>query len=91
MASVRNLKKTINYIAGELFMECLFRSDLDEKETDNILTKILQKQDEFLSKANNPNGTKNKKLVKEYYKKLKSDLQKDTDDIIEEILNLKKK
>ncbi len=92
MASKKDLKQSINGIAGELFAECLFCRlyipGVDPTKADDVLTKILDMQTEFLSRANRPDGKCNQKLVKAYYKKLKENLVKKIEEIAGEIGNL---
>ena len=92
MASKKELKQTINGIAGELFAECLFSrlyiQGVNPEEADKVLTKILEVQSEFLNRANRPNGKANQKLVKAYYQKLKENLQKKIEEIGVDIANL---
>ena len=51
MASRKELKKNINYIAGELFTECLVNSlyvpGTDKQKADELMAEILKMQDEF--------------------------------------------
>ena len=53
MASRKELKKNINYIAGELFTECLVNSlyvpGTDKQKADELMAEILKMQDEFFS------------------------------------------
>lgn len=48
MASRRELKKNVNYIAGELFMECLVNSlyvpGTDKTKADELMGRILSVQ-----------------------------------------------
>ena len=54
MASRKALKKNVNYIAGELFAECLMNSlyvpGTDKKKADELMGEILKMQDEFISR-----------------------------------------
>ena len=54
MASRKALKKNVNYIAGELFTECLVNSlyvpGTDKKKADELMSEILKMQDEFISR-----------------------------------------
>ena len=54
MASRKELKKNINYIAGELFTECLVNSlcvpGTDKQKADELMAEILKMQDEFISR-----------------------------------------
>ena len=92
MASKKDLKQTINGLAGELFAECLFcrlyLPSVNSEEADKVLTKILEMQTDFLSRACRPDGKANQKLVKAYYRKLKENLRKRIDEIGNDITNL---
>ena len=51
MAKRRELKKNVNYIAGELFSECLINSKFipgtDKKKADELMVEIMKMQDEL--------------------------------------------
>jgi len=46
------LKKNVNYIAGELFTECLINSmfipGTDKSKADELMAEVLKMQDEFV-------------------------------------------
>lgn len=94
MANKRVLKKEIMYAAGELFTETLvcklYVPDTDQEKADALMTRILNMQDDFICRAGKPDGKDNKALVKEYYKKLRADLQAEVDAIAAEIGGLNK-
>lgn len=94
MAKRRNLKRDIGYVAGELFTEVLVAKMLvpgiDHDKGDQLLGRILDMQDEFVQRAAKPDGKENKKLVKEYYKKLEADLQQAINAIVDDIHALNK-
>ncbi len=85
MANRRNLKKSINYIASELFTECmvnkLYIPGTNAEKADDLMGRILNMQDEFLSRVSHaePGNTKG------FFKKLNADLQEEINAIIEEI------
>ena len=59
MANKRELKKSINYVVGDLFQECIVLKVIkkaDNAKVDEILTDILDVQNEFLARANHPLG-----------------------------------
>ena len=78
MASRKALKKNVNYIAGELFAECLMNS-LYVPGTDK------KKADEFISRISHTEPGN----VKGYYNKFRSDFNAKVDSIIEAIGKLK--
>ena len=54
------------------------------------MTRILDMQDEFVRRASHPDGKDNPALVKEYYRKLRVDLQTEVDAIAAQIGELNK-
>lgn len=87
MASRKTLKKNVNYIAGELFAECLLSSisgKADKKKADEILTLILALQDEFISRISHTEPGN----VKGFYKKFRSDFNAKVDEIADAIATL---
>ena len=81
MANKRDLKKSINYIAGDLFQECLVLKLIkkaDSAKADEILTDILDLQNEFLARVTHPQPG----CIKGFYRKLYSDFGDGVDAII---------
>ena len=89
MASRSDLKKNINYIAGELFTECmvhnLYVPGTDKKKADELLGEILNMQDEFISRISHTEPGN----VKGFYKKLIVDFNAKVDEIIDAMGKLK--
>ena len=89
MASRRELKKNVNYIAGELFMECLVNSlyvpGTDKAKADKLMTEVLEMQDEFVSRISHTEPGN----VKRFYKKFREDFNKKVNEIIDGIGKLK--
>ena len=83
MASRKELKKNINYIAGELFTECLVNSlyvpGTDKQKADELMAEILKMQDEFISRISHTEPGN----VKGFYKKLRADFNAKVDEIID--------
>ncbi len=94
MAKRRILKKDISYVAGDLFLETLicmlYVPGVDSGKADVVMARILDMQDEYVRRANRPDGKDNKKRVKEYYRKLRADLQTEINAIATEIGELSK-
>ena len=88
MASRRELKKTVNYISGELFSECLINSmfvpGTDKAKADQLMAEILKMQDEFISRISNTEPGN----VKGFYKKFRSDFNAKVNEIIDAIAKL---
>lgn len=89
MASRRELKKSVNYIAGELFMECMISSTyvpgVDNSKADKCMSEILNMQDEFINRISHTESGN----VKGYYKKFYEDFNKKVEEIIESISKFK--
>ena len=94
MAKRRILKKDISYVAGDLFLETLicmlYVPGVDSGKADVVMARILDMQDEYVRRANRPDGKDNKKRVKEYYRKLRADLQTEINAIATDIGELSK-
>ncbi|MBC8602334.1 hypothetical protein H8784_11490 [Parabacteroides acidifaciens] len=94
MAKRRILKKDISYVAGDLFSEALvcklYIPGVDSDKADAVMSRILDMQDEYIRRANRPDGKDNKARVKEYYNKLLADLQAEVNAIATEIGELSK-
>ena len=89
MASRKALKKKVNYIAGELFTECLvhklYLPGIDPQKADALMGDILHMQDEFLSRISHTEPGN----VKGFYKKFKADFNAKVDEVIERMGQLK--
>lgn len=94
MAKRRTLKKDIHYVAGELFAEVLIARMLipgtDPEKAEVVMERILDMQDEFIRRAGRADGKDNNALVREYYQKLRIDLQTEVDAIAGAIGDLTK-
>lgn len=89
MANRRTLKKGIQLVTSDLITESyinyLMLKKMDNAGFDAIVEKIADINNDFLARVNHPNGTKEPKLVKTYYKKLIEDFNKEVDQIIEKL------
>lgn len=85
MASRRELKKNVNYIAGELFTECLINSmfipGTDKDKADELMSEVLKMQDEFVTRISHTEPDN----VKVFYKKFRADFNAKVNEIIEAI------
>jgi len=84
----KDLKKHINYLCGELLAECIavsqFTSRDNIQDIENVAMSILKMQDDWICRLSHIEPG-SKKL---FFKKLKEDMQKRTDEIIDQIQNL---
>lgn len=88
MANKRTLKKTVNYITGELFTECVvlrnFVPGVDANKVNDIMSRVLYMQDELIRRINHPEPGN----IKGSYKKIREDLNKQLNSFIEEISSI---
>ncbi|MCU4177423.1 hypothetical protein [Carboxylicivirga sp. N1Y90] len=78
MASIKELKKDINFLASELVTEAyikeMLKDDVNSDQLAQILVKAMIYRNELIKRANHPDGKDNPKLVKAYYTKLRKDM-----------------
>ena len=88
MASRRKLKKNVNAIIEDLFMHSMMQEllnpEIDKNKVDDILTRIYNAENEFLSRISHTEPGN----VKEYYKKFREDFSEETSQIIADIVAL---
>lgn len=81
----RKLKKSINYLCGELFAECVallqYRNEIAREDVDNLMKSILLMQNDLICRCSHvePGSTKL------YFKKLRETMIRTTDEIVEQI------
>ena len=84
----RNKGEDVNYIAGELFSECLINSmfvpGTDKAKADELMAEILKMQDEFISRISHTEPGN----VKGFYKKFRVDFNAKVNEIIDAIAKL---
>jgi len=78
MASVRELKKDINFLASELITEAyvkqLLKDDVDNDKIAHVMVNAIEFRNELVKRANHPDGKDNPKLVKAFYMQLRKDM-----------------
>lgn len=86
MASLKGIKKDIDYLVEEIISDCyvaLYFND-DQKKYDKILSIINEAVDfrnEMFEQVNNPPEKKNKSLVKKHYAHLRRTMLSRVDDM----------
>ncbi|MEI6275027.1 MAG: hypothetical protein WCP08_03505 [Prolixibacteraceae bacterium] len=76
MASIRQLKKEIEFLSSQLIGDCIdFVQTFNGKELEAmaVIDEIVVLHNMTVDKINNPDGKNNRKLVKAYYQKLKNE------------------
>jgi hypothetical protein len=89
MANRRTLKKQIRAILGQLMDECIICNlvlpKFDNTTLDTFAARIIEINDEFIARANHPEGTKDRKRTKQYYSALVQDFNKATLELIQDM------
>jgi hypothetical protein len=96
MASVRELKKDIDYLIFEVISDCFVFSNVHPEDKSDELSTIISDAVEFrndlIARVNNPDGKDNPKIVKAYYNSVSKDLLSGVDKLFERLsaLSVKK-
>jgi hypothetical protein len=95
MASVRELKKDIDYLVFEVISDCFVYSNIhpDNKsdELSTLISDAVEFRNDLIARVNNPDGKDNPKIVKAYYKTVEKDLIKGVDELFERLSALSSK
>ncbi len=85
MATVRRLKKEIEFMSSQLIGDCIdFLETFDDKKDTTMLSIIeeaVQLNNNMLDRACHPDGKDNPQLVKAHYRQLKTDFIKGLDQV----------
>jgi hypothetical protein len=83
MASVRDLKKDIDYLIYEVISDCFvyqgIHPDKKSDEISAIIDDAVSLRNDLIARVNNPDGKDNPKIVKVYYQSVKKDLSDGVD------------
>ena len=86
MANKRQLKKTINMMAGDLLVECVVTKHINQEarqeDVDNVMVGILRMQDDFIRRVSHPEPGM---PAKQYFKVLREELAMQTDAIVNQL------
>jgi hypothetical protein len=95
MASVRELKKDIDYLIFEVISDCFVFSKIHAEDKSDELSVIISDAVEFrndlIARVNNPDGKDNPKIVRAYYKSVSKDLLSGVDNLFERLSALSAK
>jgi len=93
MASIKQLKKELGFLSSQIIADCI---DLvktfngKEMEAMAIIERIVELHNGTVDKINNPDGKDNARLVKAFYRKVKTDYVTGIDEAYKELENLVK-
>lgn len=84
MASIKNLKKDINYVLGDVIDECLSKLTNDTKKSEAIVDEAITIFDDLMAKVN----AKNVENKKAHFKSISSELEEKAVGLLEKINKL---
>jgi len=94
MASIRRLKKDIQFLSAQLIGDCIdfmeTFEDGKEKQVFGIIEEAVSLHNSMIDRACHPDGKDNPKLVKAFYQKLKKDFIQGLDDCYKKLEELVK-
>ena len=95
MASVRELKKDIDYLVFEVISDCFVFSgvnpDNKSEELSVLISDAVNFRNDLIARVNNPDGKDNPKIVRAYYKAVEKDLLVGVDKLFDRLSALTKK
>ncbi len=78
MANLRDLKKDIDFLVGQVVMDCFeYIHNANEADVEGayaVIGEVLVMRNQLRNRTNHPDGKDNHKLTKEYYQKISKDL-----------------
>lgn len=95
MASIRELKKDIDYLVFEVISDCFVYAGLhpDNKTDDvsGIISDAVNLRNDLIKRVNNPDGKGDPKTIKTHYQAIKSDLISGVDKLFDQLSLVSKK
>ena len=95
MASIRELKKDIDYLIFEVIADCFVFSGLHPENQSDELSAIISDavsfRNDLIARVNNPDGKDNAKILKAYYKTREQDLMTGVDKLLSRLSKLSAK
>jgi len=93
MASVKSIKKDIDYLVEEVVTDCYLALYFHPEKRDEIIAimeKAVDLRNELFTRANNPNEKHNRSLVKKHYAQLRRDMFDNIDEMFSTLSILNK-
>lgn len=84
MASIKNLKKDINYVLGDVIDECLTSLTADTKKSEVIVDEAITAFDELIAKVN----AKNVENKKAHFKAIEAELEERAGKLLDKVNKL---
>jgi hypothetical protein len=95
MASIRVLKKDIDFLIFEVISDCFvyggLHPDNKTEEVSGIISEAVSLRNDLIDRVNNPSGKHEPKLLRAHYKAVKADLAAGVDKLFDRLSALSKK
>lgn len=95
MASIKSLKKDIDFLFFELISDCFMFTSLHEgakkAEVQDLIEEAVAMRNEFIDRVNHPDGKDNPALVRAYYTTLRKELFEKVNEYFEKLSTISKK
>lgn len=91
MASVRQLKRDIDYLVNEVVYDCymaLYFNPDKQEEVVGVMEDAVNSRNEFYEMANHPAEKHNKSLVKKHYAFVRNELMERIDSLFDRLSNV---
>jgi len=92
MASIRKLKKDIQFLTAEGINDCINLVDDQDKEKNSkildIIKEIVDHHNQIMERVGHPDGKDNVKLTKNFYRQLRADYINGLDESYKKIESL---
>ncbi len=92
MASIKDLKKDINYLAAEIlaqgYLKLALVKEVKEEDLEPVLRSAIEMRNELIARTNHPDGKENRKIVKAYYQSIRKGLMEKSVELLDKIQSL---
>jgi len=89
MASIKSLKKDIDFLFFEVISDCFMFTSLHDgpkrAEVQDLIEEAVSARNEFIDRANHPDGKDNPVIVRTYYASLRKELFEKVDGYFERL------
>jgi predicted HAD superfamily phosphohydrolase len=94
MASIRSLKKDIDFLFFEVISDCFMFTSLHDgpkkAEVQDLIEEAVTTRNEMIDRVNHPDGKDNPAIVRTYYAALRKELFEKVDDYFERLSAISK-
>ena len=89
MASIRRIKRDIDFLANEVISDCYmalyFNDGAKREQIVAVIEEAVEFRNELFVRANHPAGKKNKSLVRKHYAQMRRDMMSRVDAMFEKL------